>query len=106
MLEDAAKPLAIRGCENADATCEDGHGKEVAEFVTAYAKENNLPLNGEVNVGVHQVFCTEYCGNDHSRMLAKSLFSSRNTLKSGSKLKWITAHTKTSSSWVQTENLT
>lgn len=71
MLEDPAKPLSIRGCDSAGADCSDGHGKEVAEFVTAYAKENNLPLNGEVNVGVHQVFCTEYCGNDHSRMLSK-----------------------------------
>ena len=71
MLEDAAKPLSIRGCESAGADCKDGHGQEVAEFVTSYAKENNLPLDGEVSVGVHQVYCTEYCGNDHSRMLSK-----------------------------------
>ena len=24
----------------------------------------------DIPVGIHQVFCTEYCGNDHSRMLS------------------------------------
>lgn len=71
MLEDPAKPLSIRGCDSADADCVDGHGQEVSDFITSYAKENNLPLSGEVQVAVHQVFCTEYCGNDHSRMLSK-----------------------------------
>ena len=83
-----------------EAICADGHGKEVAEFVTAYAKENNLPLNGEVNVGVHQVFCTEYCGNDHSRMLARLLFSSLNTSKSGLSKDGLQP-IRISSSWVQ-----
>ena len=64
-------PLAIRGCEKGKTDCDDGHGKEIAEFVTSYAKENNIPLSGEVKVGVHQVYCTEYCGRDHSRMLSK-----------------------------------
>ena len=71
MLEETGKPLSVRGCEEGQADCADGHGTELAEFIKSYAKENNIAINGEVKVAVHQVFCTEYCGNDHSRMLSK-----------------------------------
>jgi cytochrome c oxidase subunit 2 len=71
MLEDPTAPLAVRGCTEGDEDCADGHGKEVSEFISSYAKENNLPISGEVKVGIHQVYCTEYCGRDHSRMLSK-----------------------------------
>ena len=39
-------------------------------------KKDNAELTCETNpenvkVGLHQIFCTEYCGDSHSRMLAK-----------------------------------
>jgi len=43
----------------------------VKQTVVDRAAEENLTLTAdEINIGVHQVFCTEYCGNDHSRMLS------------------------------------
>jgi len=53
-----------------DTECEDGHAIKVKEQVLKHAKKNNIDV-GEVKYDVHQVFCTEYCGNDHSRMLSK-----------------------------------
>jgi cytochrome c oxidase subunit II len=34
------------------------------------AEEGKTISADEIQVGVHQVFCTEYCGKDHSRMLS------------------------------------
>ena len=70
MYEEGGKPLAIRGCESAGTDCEDGHAIKVKEQVLKHAKKNNIDV-GEIKYDVHQVFCTEYCGNDHSRMLSK-----------------------------------
>ena len=63
--------LFIRGCADAKNCEEDGHAKQIIADLKAYAKDNDLKVNGEVEAGVHQVFCTEYCGDNHSRMLSK-----------------------------------
>jgi cytochrome c oxidase subunit II len=42
----------------------------VVETILGRAKKEGLSLKKEdIKVGTHQVFCTEYCGDDHSRML-------------------------------------
>ena len=42
----------------------------VVETILGRAKKEGLALKKEdIKVGTHQVFCTEYCGDDHSRML-------------------------------------
>ena len=54
-------------------------GQDVKEAVAsqcAKEKKNNAALEcstdaTQIKVGLHQVFCTEYCGDSHSRMLAK-----------------------------------
>ena len=43
----------------------------VVETILARAKKEGKSLKKEdIKVGTHQVFCTEYCGDDHSRMLS------------------------------------
>jgi cytochrome c oxidase subunit 2 len=43
----------------------------VKQTIIDRSAEEGSPLTAaDIEVGVHQVFCTEYCGNDHSRMLS------------------------------------
>ncbi|MEC8382331.1 MAG: c-type cytochrome [Myxococcota bacterium] len=43
----------------------------VKQTIVDRATEEGQALSADqIQVGVHQVFCTEYCGNDHSRMLS------------------------------------
>ena len=43
----------------------------VVDTILSRAKKEGIPLTKEdIKVGTHQVYCTEYCGDDHSRMLS------------------------------------
>ena len=78
-MKEAEKPtganqksnLFIRGCAANTDDCMDGHAKGIVEATTKYAAKKGIKIDGEIKAGVHQVFCTEYCGDNHSRMLSK-----------------------------------
>ena len=49
----------------------EGNIEAVKQTIIDRATEEGQSLTADqIQVGVHQVFCTEYCGNDHSRMLS------------------------------------
>ena len=62
--------LNIKPCKSGEANC-DGHAEATLKVVKERAAKEGVKLEGELKAGVHQVFCTEYCGDDHSRMLSK-----------------------------------
>ena len=57
--------------EGSSSTLAEINTDSVVDTILSAAKKEGIALKKEdIKVGTHQVYCTEYCGDDHSRMLS------------------------------------